>query len=97
MSDSKEVKNTVSRRPPAAGKGRPKGAKNKTTKAVKDALVEAFDELGGVDSLVAWAQENQTPFYQLWGKLLPQEIKGAGANGEHLVEAGIKVTFIKPE
>jgi hypothetical protein len=59
-----------------AGKGRPKGAKNKTTAAVKNALTKAFDQLGGVPSLVKWGKENQTEFYKLWAKLLPQEISG---------------------
>ena len=53
------------------GKGRIKGVPNKTTKAVKDALQEAFDGLGGVDALIVWAKTEQTEFYKLWTKLLP--------------------------
>jgi hypothetical protein len=34
-------------RPPAAGKGRPKGAKNKMTAALKDLILGALDEAGG--------------------------------------------------
>lgn len=76
MSDSKKGSDTVKRMPPNAGKGRPKGALNKSTKAVKDALVQAFDELGGVDALKLWASENKTAFYQLWGKMLPLQVTG---------------------
>lgn len=76
MSDSKKGPDTAKRMPPNAGKGRPKGALNKSTKAVKDALVQAFDELGGVDSLKLWASENKTAFYQLWGKMLPLQVTG---------------------
>lgn len=97
MTDSKKGTDTAKRQPPNAGKGRPKGALNKTTKAVKDALAQAFDELGGVESLKVWAADNPTAFYQLWGKLLPLEVRGAGENGEHMVETGITVTFKKPD
>ena len=57
------------------GAGRPKGVPNKTTQSVKDAITEAFERRGGVPSLVAWAEENQTEFYKLWGRLLPTDVK----------------------
>lgn len=57
------------------GKGRPKGAQNKTTVAVKDALTEAFAGLGGVAHLQSWANDNPTEFYRIWSKLLPTEFK----------------------
>lgn len=50
-SDSKQVKAGANRRPPNAGKGRAKGSKNKTTVAVKQALMLAFDGIGGVPAL----------------------------------------------
>jgi hypothetical protein len=73
---TKLVKSTEKRRPPAAGKGRPPGSVNKTTAAVKETLMAAFDGMGGLDALIEWGKENRTPFYQIWAKLLPQEIKG---------------------
>ncbi len=54
--------------------GRTAGTPNKTTVAVKAALEEAFDRLGGVDSLVTWAQSEPTEFYKLYAKLLPAEL-----------------------
>ena len=57
--------------------GRQKGTPNKTTAAVKEAMVQAFDQLGGVPALVEWAKSNPTDFYKLWAKLLPTEIKNA--------------------
>jgi hypothetical protein len=60
--------------PPNAGKGRPKGTPNKITASVKAALSEAFDQLGGVPSLVAWGLENPSAFYPLWAKMLPAEV-----------------------
>lgn len=59
-----------------AGKGRPKGAKNKTTASIKAAFLEAFDQRGGVPSLVRWASENETEFYKLVGRLIPSEVQG---------------------
>lgn len=60
------------------GAGRPKGVPNKTTQSVKDAITEAFERRGGVPSLVAWAEENQTEFYRLWGRLIPVDVKHEG-------------------
>ncbi len=61
--------------------GRKPGSSNKTTAAVKDALDKAFNKLGGVKSLADWAGSNQTEFYKLWVKMLPQEVK-ADISGE---------------
>lgn len=63
------------RLPPNAGKGRKKGVPNKTTASVQAALTEAFDRRGGVDALIAWAEQDPTEFYKLWGKLIPKDIK----------------------
>lgn len=76
MMDTKVVGSVEKRLPPAAGKGRKPGSVNKTTAAVKEALMLAFDDIGGVNALAAWAKENQDKFYPIWAKLLPQEIKG---------------------
>lgn len=36
----------------------------------------AFDGIGGVEALKTWAKANQTDFYKLYGRLIPQEITG---------------------
>lgn len=52
--------------------GRVKGTPNKRTSEVKGSLIEAFDNLGGVDALVEWAKDgNRGEFYKLWAKVLP--------------------------
>lgn len=68
-----------------AGPGRPKGAANKTTKQLKEMILEALDETGGVDYLVAKANDPKTAsaFLSLIGKVLPMTIQGPGENGEH--------------
>lgn len=62
------------------GKGRPKGAQNKTSVAAKEALQMAFDGIGGVPALTKWAmkEKNQTEFYKIYTKLLPLEMKHSG-------------------
>ena len=49
------------------------------TLAVKEALEYAFEGIGGAEALVGWGRENPTQFYQLWGKLLPKEMKVEGS------------------
>jgi len=71
--------------PPNAGKGRKKGSLNKTTRAVKDALSFAFEEIGGVEALKVWAVDNPTQFYQLWGKLLPLQVSGDEDNPINII------------
>lgn len=63
-------------RPPNAGKGRPKGSVNKNTAQVKAALQAVYEKKGGDKALLAWALNNETEFYRLWGKMLPQEVSG---------------------
>lgn len=55
--------------------GRQKGTPNKTTVAVKEALEAAFQGIGGVPRLQAWAEKEPGEFYKLWVKTLPQQIK----------------------
>ncbi len=61
------------------GQGRPAGKPNKTSVAAKEALQLAFDGMGGVPALTAWAMEekNQGEFYKIYAKLLPMELKGS--------------------
>jgi hypothetical protein len=54
--------------------GRKKGTPNKITVSVKTVLEQAFQEIGGLPSLVKWGKKNPDEFYRLWAKLLPKEI-----------------------
>jgi hypothetical protein len=62
------------------GKGRPKGALNRTTTSAKEAIAIAADKLGGAERLVAWAQEDPTNERAFWAtiypKLLPLQVSG---------------------
>ena len=71
---------TKKRKPPAAGKGRPKGALNKNTRLIKDAIIQAAEEAGGKEGIVGYlklqAIDNPGPFMALMGKVLPTQLAG---------------------
>ena len=91
MPDSKEVKSSGRKAPPAAGKGRVKGSVNKTTRTAKEAIALAADKLGGADRLVEWAQEdplNERAFWtSIYPKLMPVQVDGPGPDGAHIIHA----------
>lgn len=75
--DSNKVVQPVARRkPPAAGMGRRKGVPNKMTRQLKEMILEALDNAGGVEYLAAQAEENPTAFLTLVGKVLPLQLQG---------------------
>lgn len=76
---SKIVGNSV--KPPAAGKGRPKGAQNKLTKTVKQAIEAAFEQVGGAEYLAKMAKEQPTAFLTLLGKVLPMQVEHSNPDG----------------
>jgi hypothetical protein len=57
--------------------GKPKGAKNKITQSMREALEEAFMRKGGADYLMKLKPALLTP---LLGKLLPLQIEGGDPN-----------------
>jgi hypothetical protein len=76
--------------PPPPGPGRPKGSKNKFT-SLKQAFLDAFEIIGGVDALAEWAKKterNRGLFYSLTTKLFPQEVAHSGA-----IKTGDKLTI----
>ena len=67
------------------GKGRPKGAQNKQTAAIKDMIINALDKAGGVDYLVEQSEKNPTAFMGLVGKVLPMQVVGDPDNPTKLI------------
>lgn len=70
-----------------AGKGRPKGAPNKTTALLKDAILKAAEQAGnkvGDQGLVSYLEDqavkNPGPFMSLLGKVLPMQVTGEDGN-----------------
>jgi hypothetical protein len=65
---------------PPKSKGRPKGALNKTTALLKDAILMAAEKAGDGDLvryLETQARINPGPFMSLLGKVLPLQVTGA--------------------
>lgn len=69
-----------------SGPGRPKGMPNKATKELKEMILGALDQSGGVDYLVERANDPRTAsaFLSLVGKVLPMTVQGPGEAGEHV-------------
>lgn len=93
-----KVEASTVRKPPNAGKGRPKGSKNKTTSLLKDALLMAATEAGGPEGLVGYlrqqAFESPSAFLSLLGKVLPLQV--TGEDGESVkVDATVLVTGVR--
>ena len=62
------------------GQGRPKGATNKVTAELKDMILQALDDAGGVAYLKQRAADPRTAgaFLTLVGKVLPLQVTGEG-------------------
>jgi hypothetical protein len=73
--------------PKTPGSGRKPGTPNKMTATAKEALTLAFQGIGGVPALTEWAKDNQTEFYKIWSRLLPQEVNAAltGKDGRDII------------
>lgn len=81
-----------------AGKGRPKGALNKTTVIAKDAIAAAAERIGGVDRLVTWIQSDEKNESLFWGtiypKLLPLQL--TGEDGGPIKVTRIELVGVRP-
>lgn len=55
--------------------GRKVGTPNKVTTEVREAIHEAFDELGGATYLVKVGKKNPGTFCKLLGMTLPKDVK----------------------
>lgn len=69
-------------------KGKPKGAVAKVTKELKDMILEALSDAGGVKYLTTCAKDPKTAsaFLTLVGKTLPMTVKGPGEGGSHVFQ-----------
>lgn len=65
--------------------GRPKGSQNVITRELKEMILTALDDVGGVEYLKNQALDNPSSFMTLIGKVLPMTLHGSGDNGEQEV------------
>lgn len=56
--------------------GRKKGTPNKNTAEVKEMILQALSNKGGIKYLERQADENPTAFMTLVGKVLPMQVTG---------------------
>lgn len=98
LTQAKIVYEAVMAKGRKTGGGSRKGCPNKATKALKDMILQALDEVGGVDYLKRQAEKNPASFMTLIGKVLPQDVKTeiSGKDGrprtlEELVMASMKL------
>lgn len=57
--------------------GRTKGTPNRLTGAFRDAVLLAYENIGGHEAFSKWAAENPTEFYRIAARLIPTELRGA--------------------
>lgn len=84
---SKESKKRGGRQP---GAGRPKGSLDKGNAMIREMIVEALDEAGGVEYLVRQANAKPAAFLTLIGKVMPVQVTGEGGGA---VKHSLTVTF----
>jgi hypothetical protein len=56
--------------------GRPAGVPNKVTSTLKDMILKALENKGGVDYLMTQADQNPNAFLALVGRVLPLQVSG---------------------
>lgn len=72
----------------AAGRktgGRQKGSLNKTTAQLKDMVLDALSESGGVEYLKQTAIDHPVAFMTLLGKVLPLQVTGENGGPLQLI------------
>ena len=90
MSDVAEKQPKVSKRGGArAGSGRPKGSLDKGNALIRDMIIEALHNVGGVAYLEGVARDQPTAFVSLIGKVMPVQVEGT----DNPVLHSVKVTF----
>jgi len=67
--------------------GRVAGTPNKMSASIRDAIVEAFERVGGADYLERVAGDNPQVFCALLGKALPMQITGGDGGPVQIVVA----------
>lgn len=67
------------------GKGRRRGVPNKFTAELREVILQALEEAGGVDYLVRVSRDNPAVFCALLGRLLPLEARLSAATPAELI------------
>jgi hypothetical protein len=76
--ESKKSKKSNGRGGARPNAGRPKGSLDKGNALIREMIVDALDELGGVEYLKATAASHPAAFLSLLGKVMPVQVTGDG-------------------
>ena len=90
-SAEKQSKKSTGKGGKRPGAGRPKGSLDKGNALIREMIVQALDEAGGVEYLVNTAKSHQGAFLALIGKVMPVQVEGAGGGP---VEQSLRVEFV---
>ena len=77
------------------GAGRKKGQLGKNTTALKEMILAALDNVGGIKYLQKQANENPTAFMTIVGKVLPLTLAG-DPNAPSKTYTTIEIIHVKP-
>ena len=66
------------------GAGRPKGSLDKGNAKIREMIVEALSEVGGVQYLAGVAQSHPQAFLALVGRVLPLQVEGGDKPIQHV-------------
>lgn len=75
------------------GAGRPKGSLDKGNALIREMVVLALDQLGGVKYLATTAKSHPAAFLALLGKVMPIQIEGGGGGP---LEAKLTIEYVRP-
>ena len=78
------------------GSGRKAGVPNKLSATAKQNVIDVFEQLGGVEHMTKWAQENPNNFYNIYSKIMPTQTEIGGIDGADL-PLSIGIRFVEPE
>ena len=91
LNSEKESKNSNGRGGKRDGAGRPKGSLDKGNALIREMIVEALDQAGGVEYLVRTADSHPSAFLALIGKVMPVQI--ANPDGEEF-KTGVTLNIV---
>jgi hypothetical protein len=77
------------------GAGRPKGSLDKGNADLRQMILQALENKGGVAYLEEQAATNPSGFMSLLGKVLPKEV--TGAEGKDLIPSRIEIVGVVPK
>jgi hypothetical protein len=83
LNTEKESKKSNGRGGARPGSGRPKGSLDQGNSAIRELIIQALTDVGGVEYLATVAKSHPPAFLSLIGKVMPLQV--TGAEGQPLI------------